>query len=648
MKLPRLSLISSSLSIIIIITSRADAFVVPVDYADLDLFQELPSLGQLLFVASQLMISPTTAGADRPLLFPPRSFPSSLLPAGRNAKDQQQALIYDYESTPPAKTIHLTEQEQQLFHLVKDFRNAQCPDTTIRVAGGWVRDKLLQKDHVHDIDFVTSNLSGKEFATRFHDYWMQQQQQQEQGDLLVAADTIASPLQNKDSASSQHLETATLKIGEFVIDVCHLRFDRYNKESRVPETTTMASPVEDAWRRDLTINSLFYNIHSNQIEDWTERGLEDLLLRRVATPKAPLATLLQDPLRILRAIRFAAQFSFTMDPALIQAARDPQVQVSLETKLSNTRKAKETDAVFRTCNPSLGVELLLETNLLQLIFGCNDNVADSNIIWRDGLKVLSTTQRLVSKLFTKLEDWDESSRRYLWYAAFLHPFFKREELKRSLAPPPPTATAATTSQSNSGRQVRRQDSVLFSLLNTRLKLSKGEVQSIESIIKGTDGIQSLLQLQEHEQEDHIIEGRDFQDSIRWSYYQTLKQIGPLWKESLLLWLVLSCQEAHKQGNGKPLSAQEAVDQYVQLQNRIEAVGLNSETIHKIQPMLNGSQVQKILPRLPKGVAFKSIMNAQEQWQVSNSNAWTSTEYLNIEQQRQDLIEHLKLAFPEYT
>jgi hypothetical protein len=42
------------------------------------------------------------------------------------------------------------------------------------------------------------------------------------------------------------------------------------------------------------------------------------------------------------------------------------------------------------------------------------------------------------------------------------------------------------------------------------------------------------------------------------------------------------------------------------------------------------------------------MNAQEQWQVSNSNAWTSTEYLNIEQQRQDLIEHLKLAFPEYT
>jgi tRNA nucleotidyltransferase/poly(A) polymerase len=341
-----------------------------------------------------------------------------------------------------------------------------------------------------------------------------------------------------------------------------------------------------------------------------------------------------------------------MDPALIQAARDPQVQVSLETKLSNTRKAKETDAIFRTRNPSLGVELLLETNLLQLILGCNDNVADSNIIWRDGLQVLSTTQRLVSKLFTKLEDWDDSSRRYLWYAAFLHPFFKREEWKRSLAPTTTTtitAAAVTTSQSNSGRQVRRQDSVLFPLLNTRLKLSKGEVQSIESIIKGMDGIQSLMQLQEHEQEDRIIAGRNFQYSVRWSYYQTLKQIGPLWKESLLLSLVLSRrQKAHQQGNGKPLSAQEAVDQYIQLQNRIEAVGLNSETMHKIQPMLNGSQVQKILPRIPKGVAFKSIMNAQEQWQVSNNNAWTLTESLNIGNQRQDLIEHLKLTFPEYT
>ncbi|KAJ0086673.1 hypothetical protein Patl1_07788 [Pistacia atlantica] len=61
---------------------------------------------------------------------------------------------------------------------------------------------------------------------------------------------------------------------------------------------------EDAYRRDLTINSLFYNINTSSVEDLTGRGIEDLKSGKIVTPLPPKATFLDDPLRVLRAIRF--------------------------------------------------------------------------------------------------------------------------------------------------------------------------------------------------------------------------------------------------------------------------------------------------------------------------------------------------------
>jgi tRNA nucleotidyltransferase/poly(A) polymerase len=62
--------------------------------------------------------------------------------------------------------------------------------------------------------------------------------------------------------------------------------------------------------RDLTINAFFYNINSGEIEDYTGQGIEDLKLGQIRTPLEPLVTLLDDPLRVLRAIRFACRFNF--------------------------------------------------------------------------------------------------------------------------------------------------------------------------------------------------------------------------------------------------------------------------------------------------------------------------------------------------
>src|SRR3546814_13531595 len=75
----------------------------------------------------------------------------------------------------------------------------------------------------------------------------------------------------------------------------------------------MAAAVEDAKRRDLTINSLFYNLRTKQIEDLTEQGLKDLCDGIIRTQLEPSATLLDDPLRMLRSVRFACRFHFAFE-----------------------------------------------------------------------------------------------------------------------------------------------------------------------------------------------------------------------------------------------------------------------------------------------------------------------------------------------
>lgn len=114
---------------------------------------------------------------------------------------------------------------------------------------------------------------------------------------------------------SKHLEVATVTIDGLMVDLVHLRSEEYSNDSRIP-STTFATPEEDASRRDMTINALFYNLHTRSVEDFTGRGLADLEAGVVRTPLEPLQTFMDDPLRVLRAVRFACEFNYTLDPAL--------------------------------------------------------------------------------------------------------------------------------------------------------------------------------------------------------------------------------------------------------------------------------------------------------------------------------------------
>lgn len=110
------------------------------------------------------------------------------------------------------------------------------------------------------------------------------------------------------------------------VDLVNLRKEEYAEDSRIP-VMEFGTPEEDALRRDLTINALFYNINEDKVEDFTKMGIEDLKNGFIRTPLEPYTTFKDDPLRILRVFRFASRYSFKCDPEIIECVKNPEIQV---------------------------------------------------------------------------------------------------------------------------------------------------------------------------------------------------------------------------------------------------------------------------------------------------------------------------------
>lgn len=107
----------------------------------------------------------------------------------------------------------------------------------------------------------------------------------------------------------------------------NLRKEEYAADSRIPKME-FGTPEEDAFRRDLTINALFYNINEDKVEDFTQKGIEDLKNGLISTPLEPFTTFKDDPLRILRVFRFTSRYSFTCDPQIIECVKTEEIKVS--------------------------------------------------------------------------------------------------------------------------------------------------------------------------------------------------------------------------------------------------------------------------------------------------------------------------------
>lgn len=244
--------------------------------------------------------------------------------------------------------ISLTDQEKMLRQLlldVADYIGTQegCKKPQLRITGGWVRDKLLGVTS-HDIDIGIDTMTGYRFGTFMRQYLDDSNRKAKYGEAVLGG--LAKIEANPEK--SKHLETVTTRILGLEIDLVNLRKEVYAEDSRNP-SMEFGTPVEDALRRDSTVNSLFYNLSTSQVEDLTERGLQDMELGVIRTPLSPLQTFKDDPLRVLRCIRFASKLGYSIDPEAEQAMSDPSIKEALRAKISRERVGIEVEKMLKGC-----------------------------------------------------------------------------------------------------------------------------------------------------------------------------------------------------------------------------------------------------------------------------------------------------------
>ncbi|KAF9787018.1 hypothetical protein BJ322DRAFT_1053244 [Thelephora terrestris] len=260
---------------------------------------------------------------------------------------------------PPV--VHLNDVEGRLCSLLNEFvehlKQQDGIQTTCRFAGGWVRDKLLGAES-NDIDVAIEDMTGVSFANRLVEFLKSNKNESVRDPITVEA----NPEQSK------HLETAKMKLWGTELDLVNLRAEEYAEDSRIPNQITFGTPLVDALRRDITINSLFYNVHSRSIEDYTEKGLDDLRDGLIRTPLAPRETFLDDPLRVIRTIRFSSRFGYELAQELKDSAASQEIQSALAQKISRDRVGEEVDKMMRGRDPLHAIQLIHELGLYSSIF----------------------------------------------------------------------------------------------------------------------------------------------------------------------------------------------------------------------------------------------------------------------------------------
>jgi hypothetical protein len=286
--------------------------------------------------------------------FAKRSTSTMAAPAAANRSPSPSPLASSSPSSPP--TITLTAREEQLKTLLlsaaksiddHDFANPDAPPPArdplvLRWAGGWVRDKLLGTAS-HDIDTAINVMTGEAFVDRLRDYCDVPAHRARHSLLPDDVGRLHTVPRNPDK--SKHLATSTIKLCGLDVDFVNLRKETYTEESRNPEVE-FGTATEDALRRDASVNALFYNLGTGEVEDFVG-GLVDLRAGLIRTPLEPLQTFLDDPLRVLRLVRFASRLGFRIDEAAERVMGDERVLGNLRVKISRERIGVELEKMMK-------------------------------------------------------------------------------------------------------------------------------------------------------------------------------------------------------------------------------------------------------------------------------------------------------------
>lgn len=249
-------------------------------------------------------------------------------------------------------------------------------DLVLRFTGGWVRDKLLNVPS-HDIDVALSSMTGLQFGQAMQTFMAKngtkyEEEASKQG-FAAALKDIHKIAANPEK--SKHLETITTKMFGIDVDFVNLRKEVYAEDSRNPQME-FGTAEEDALRRDATVNALFYNLDTQAVEDFTKMGFSDMDKKIIRTPLEPYQTFKDDPLRVLRLIRFACRLGYEIEPASRECMMDKSVHEALRLKISRERVGVEIDKIMKGPDPYTGLKYINDFDLFSTVFA-NPSSADT-------------------------------------------------------------------------------------------------------------------------------------------------------------------------------------------------------------------------------------------------------------------------------
>ena len=185
------------------------------------------------------------------------------------------------EAPPEQGGVWLTLEERRIFGVIRSAIEYFELKVEPRVAGGWVRDKLLGLSS-DDIDMSLDSMMGEDFARLVMDYVALMRTPDER--LRTRPGTVGVIRSNP--AQSKHLNTATFKLFGRSLDVNNLRTETYASDSRIP-SVTIGTTRDDCLRRDFTANSMYFNILKRRVEDVSGTGVADLANRKPSPLRAP-------------------------------------------------------------------------------------------------------------------------------------------------------------------------------------------------------------------------------------------------------------------------------------------------------------------------------------------------------------------------
>lgn len=209
------------------------------------------------------------------------------------------------------------------------------------VIGGYVRDLLLERPS-KDIDIVVI------------------------GNGLDLAQKCAEKLRVKKVSTFERFGTAQFVYKDLEVEFVGARKESYRSDSRKP-TVEDGSLQDDQNRRDFTINALAISLHKDNFGELIDPfgGLEDLEKKIIRTPLEPAKTYSDDPLRMMRAIRFASQLDFKIERESLESIAENAHRLQI---ISNERIMDEFNKIVMSTTPSRGIKLLNSTRLLSEFF----------------------------------------------------------------------------------------------------------------------------------------------------------------------------------------------------------------------------------------------------------------------------------------